>query len=359
MSPETKKIAWVVFVLVTTVLLGLLTRYLLNRAIQKTSEKHYAENLSLSLLKNVLVTFISLIGLFLASYAFFEQEMFEFVTENLYKVSWIGFVVVSTIIASSVTQVIFNRLIRKASLDNEQDPTSYRFLNYLTTGLIYLLGLSLMSYAFPSLQLIAKSALAGAGIFAVAIGIASQEAVANIISGVLIIFFKPFKLGDILKISDDMSGEVTDITLRHTVIKNYRDNRIVVPNSIINKEKLINYNMGDRKSCQWVEVGISYGSDIDLAKSILRDEAMKHPSLIDGRNALALANGDEIVLVRVISLDDSAVLLRAWVWAKDHPTGFAMKCDLLESVKKRYDREGIEIPFPHRTVFLKGNSASN
>ena len=183
---------------------------------------------------------------------------------------------------------------------------------------------------------------------------ASQEALSNLIGGFFIILFKPFQVHDIIKISDEMIGEVMDITLRHTVIKNYENKMIVIPNAIINKEKVVNYNLDDKKCCQWIEIGISYDSDIDLARKIMKEECESHPNLLDNRKNLERYN-EEKVLIKVIALDDSAVTLRAWAWAEDYQTAFHMKCDLYESIKKRFDKEGVEIPFPHRTMVFKEN----
>jgi small-conductance mechanosensitive channel len=103
----------------------------------------------------------------------------------------------------------------------------------------------------------------------------------------------------------------------------------------------------------FVEVGISYGSSIDKAMEVMRSEAQNHPYFIDNRSEDDMAANVPAVTVRVIQLADSSVQLRASVWAKDPSTGFAMKCDLLKSIKERFEREGIEIPFPHRVVIMK------
>lgn len=87
---------------------------------------------------------------------------------------------------------------------------------------------------------------------------------------------------------------------------------IVIPNAIINKEKLINYDLGERICCQWVEVEISYDSDIDLAKHIMREECEDHPNLLDYRNELDKYNNEKKVVIRVINFGDSAITLTAW-----------------------------------------------
>jgi small-conductance mechanosensitive channel len=194
--------------------------------------------------------------------------------------------------------------------------------------------------------------LAGAGVLAVAVGFASQQALSNIISGVFIVIFKPFRIGDRVKISD-RSGIVEDISLRHTVIRDFENRRIIIPNAHISEEVIINSDYIDDKICKWIEIGISYGSDVELAKAIIKDEIIKHPLHIDPRTQEQIEEGAILAPVKVINLSESSVDLRGWAWAKDSSDAFNMGCDLFESIKLRFDKEGIDIPFPHRTLIHK------
>lgn len=263
------------------------------------------------------------------------------------------FIIFLTALLALLFSNTYSKLVKRKSADINSDPTNYRFLGHAITALIYILGFSFAVYSVPSLKAVATSLLAGAGILAVVIGFASQEALSNVIAGVFIVLFKPYRIHDRVVIKDTMSGVVEDITLRHTVIRDFQNRRIIIPNSIIGNEVVVNSNYGDDQICKWLEIGISYDSDIDLAKAIITDEATKHPNLIDVRGALEKANNEPLVQIRVIELADSAVLLRAWLWAKDPASGYTMKCDLLESIKKRFDEQGVEIPFPHRTIVHK------
>ena len=104
--------------------------------------------------------------------------------------------------------------------------------------------------------------------------------------------------------------------------------RYVIPNSIISEETIENFNLKEEKTCQHIEIGISYDADIDKAMEIMRRESESHPSCIDPRTPEEKEAGDPIVPVRVVSFGDSSVNLKAWVWA-DHPaTAFRMGCDL-------------------------------
>lgn len=259
-------------------------------------------------------------------------------------------ILVLTIFAQWLLKRAFNRFEESRVRDEIEDPTNYRFLYYALLALIYITGISFAIWNIPSLKHIAQSMLASAGILAIVIGFASQQALGNIISGVFIVIFKPYRINDRITIQERLRGIVEDINLRHTIIRDFENQRIIIPNSIISNEILVNSNYTDDKLCKFIEVGISYSSDIDKAKAIMSEEVQNHPFNIDVRTQEDMANEMPRVTVRVIILAESSVNLRAWAWAEDPAKAFAMECDLLESIKKRFDKEGVIIPFPQRTI---------
>ena len=265
--------------------------------------------------------------------------------------AFIGIVVATFIVAWLVSR-FFKKLIKHSTETMKNDPTNYLFMRHAIVAIIYIVGFSIAIYWVPSLRTLASSLLAGAGILAVAVGFASQHALSNIISGFFIIIFKPFRINDRLTIRQ-LNGIVEDITLRHTVIRDYENKRILIPNAVISDEIIINSDFAEDKICKWIDIGISFDSNIDLAKSIMREEIMNHPLHIDPRTPEQIENGEPEVPVRVLHLGESSVNIRAWAWAKDSPDGFVLSCDLYESIKKRFDKEGVEIPFPHRTIVYK------
>jgi len=257
-----------------------------------------------------------------------------------------------------VVTVITAKLVRKALSKKEQlmgvDTTRYKFLTHFFTGFIYFIGILLALHSIPSLRGLSASIFAGSGVLAIIIGFASQQAFANIVGGIFIAVFKPFRLGDRLKlVGKDVIGTVEDINLRHTVIRTFDQKRIVVPNSVISSEILENANIVDQKILKFFEVGISYDSDIDKAMAVIKEEALKHPLYFDNRTEEEIADNVEPVRVKVIGFGDSSVNLRAYIWTKDPIDAYNLGCDLNKSVKERFDSEGIEIPFPHRTVVYK------
>ena len=122
---------------------------------------------------------------------------------------------------------------------------------------------------------------------------------------------------------------------------------IIIPNSKISSSTIINSSFGEEATCAFVEVGVSYTTDLDFAMDVMRDETMRHPMLIDHRSPKEKTDGTPQVVIRVTNLGDSAITLRAWAWAATPGNAFVMKCDLLKSIKERFDRENIEIPYPY------------
>lgn len=271
----------------------------------------------------------------------------------------IQYLIAATVI--TILAIIFSRILRKlikvyferSSRILKVDPTRYKFLRNAVSFVVFMLAITLIFYTIPELRTIGITLFAGAGIFAAIIGFASQEAFSNIISGIFIVIFKPFRVGDNIKIGELHHGTVEDITLRHTIINNFENRRIVIPNTVISGQTIINSTIEDERVCSFIELGISYDSDLDKATSIIREEAEKHIYCLDNRNQEEIENGVPKVIVRVLGFGDSAINLRAYAWANTSREGFVMKCDLFESLKKRFDAEGIEIPYPHRTLVFK------
>jgi small conductance mechanosensitive channel len=270
----------------------------------------------------------------------------------------IEFIVISigTLVLAYVIDVFFGRFLNKsAKILNSEDPTKYRFLRHFLRAIIYITGFAWAISEVPYLKTLSSSLLAGAGVLAVALGLASQQALSNIVSGLFIIIFKPFRINDRIKLNRDplLQGIVEDITLRHTVIRDFENRRIVVPNAVINQEILINADLAEDKIIKYVEVNISLHADILKAKQIMREEVMNHRLQVDPRDATAIAKNEPEVPVRVIAIGEYFVTLRAWACASNASEAFEMHCDLLESIKYRFDVEGIEIPIPHRYILTK------
>lgn len=347
-------------VIALMVILYLLTNLLHKWMLKKEQERFpSAKATPLNVIKRVLNTLWLVLGIIVLISLFVEEEAYSTLQKHFKLVLYLGFLAVLTIVSATSTNLWFKKSIKNKIL-NHDDPTAFKFLRNVAVFTIYFTGVLFGLLAFPSLRGVAQTALGGAGVLAIIAGISSQEALSNLVGGLFIISFKPFKIGDVVKITDTMVGTVSDITLRHTVILDFENKRIVIPNSIINKEKLINYDLNEHKICKHIEIGISYDSDVELAKKIMQEECENHALIYDNRTQLDKKDGKPIVRTALTKLNDFSVTIRAWAWARSFGNAFTLQCDVFESVKKRFNEEGIEIPYPYRTVVMKkDNEVSN
>lgn len=255
------------------------------------------------------------------------------------------------VIVSRILKFAIDRFVKAAALKLKVDHTRYKFFKNATDFIIYLIALVVIFRSIESLRDYGNTLLASAGVLAAIVGFASQSAFSNIISGIFLVIFRPFSVGDRVQIGQLYTGDVEDITLRHTVIRNFENRLIVIPNSVINNETIINSTLQLENVCVFVELTIAFSSDTDKAIQLIRQQAENHPETVDNRTAEEKKNDEPKVSVRVINLTEFGQQLRAYVWAKDPSSGFVIKTDLFRSIKKQFDIEGIEIPY--RTVYMK------
>lgn len=253
-------------------------------------------------------------------------------------------------VVARVLRFVIGRFFRRAAQRLKVDPTRYNFLKNAVDFIVFFVAVVIVFRAIPNLRTFSTSLLAGAGILAAIVGFASQQAFSNIVGGVFLVIFKPFSVGDRVRVGTLYTGDVEDITLRHTIIKDFENRRIVIPNSVISNETIVNSTLTDEKVCMFVEFNISFGSSIDKAMLIIQETASENPRCIDNRTLDEKAAGQPKVIARVLEITDFSVKLRGEAWAKNASEGFELKCEMLKSVKEKFDQQGIVTPYPHRTV---------
>ena len=216
------------------------------------------------------------------------------------------------------------------------------FLNSIIQVLIYVVGLIVAIARVPQLSRLTTTLLAGSGIVALAISLSAQESLGNIVSGLFISLYRPFNVGDRIKlVNSGVVGYVESITLRHTVIKTLTNTRITVPNSIMNKEIVENSNLVETMASYYVDVSISYESDVEKAREIMADIVGSHPLYVDVRKS----KSEEKVPVLMRAFESSGIALRARVWTKTVDDNFKACSDIRIELLKQFQRAGIEIPY--------------
>ncbi len=230
----------------------------------------------------------------------------------------------------------FVRVIRAGMERSNTEPTLARFLCNLTSiGLKALLLISVASM----IGIETTSFIAVLGAAGLAIGLALQGSLANFAGGVLVLMFRPFKVGDFVE-AQGVSGTVHEIQIFNTIIKTPDNKVIIVPNGSISNGIITNYSMEATRRVDFV-FGIGYGDDIGRAKAVIERLVRE-----DDR---ALADPEPVIVVSELADSSVNITTRVWVNAPDY---WGLYFDLTERVKLAFDQEGISIPFPQRDVHL-------
>lgn len=269
---------------------------------------------------------------------------------TLFKFGFLGSLIFMLIylLCAYLCKRAINRWIRKKEIVNA------KFIMRIVKITLYTIAVyGCLSLLTPFESVLGKI-WGSAGIIAVVLGLAAQESMGNFVNGLLITTFKPFKIGDLVKVNNgEYEGYVVDISLRDTVIRTYENTKVIIPNSTMNKAVLENVSLTNHTKGNFLTLDIAYESDLDKAMSIMKEEIIRHPAYVDPRSEDDLRNHVEPVIIRLTSFNDSSLTLRATVYSRDNSEGFAMLSDLRIAIKKRFDKEGIEFPYPHRTITYK------
>ena len=251
-------------------------------------------------------------------------------------------------VAAWAACVVTTRLVQRVSwvmgrLKREVDEAVVRYIMRIKNLLIFLVAGLFYASLVPGLRALMGTIMAGAGITALVMGFAAKSTLANLISGLSLAVYRPFRIGDKVTLEDEY-GTVEDITLRHTIVRTWQNRMLIIPNEKLDNMTLINYSIIDPKILCTLELGVSYDTDIDLARGLILEEANNCPHRMEGADD---------PWVRVVSHNDFSIGLRLYVWVPDVDASWMAKYWLLENIKNRFDREGVEIPFPYRTVVYK------
>jgi small conductance mechanosensitive channel len=229
-----------------------------------------------------------------------------------------------------------SQMAQTAMIKKQLDPALQHFVSSLVYyGLLVFVIIAALSQV--GIQTASFVAIVGAA--GLAIGLALQGSLANFAAGFLILMFRPFKIGDYVEVAGT-SGSVEKIQIFTTELQTPDNKKVIIPNGAITAATITNYSANDTRRVDLV-FGIGYGDDIDKAKAVLR-------AVIDADDRILKEPATNIA---VLQLADSSVnfAVRPWVKSEDY---WGVYFDLTETVKKRFDQEGISIPFPQRDVHL-------
>lgn len=261
-------------------------------------------------------------------------------------------VIIAILIITFVINKIIDNIINKTiKIRRKKNVTTLLiFIKRIKKIILYAIAVLISLSMFDVFNSFSVTLLSGLGIGSVVVGLAAQESLKNFFSSIAIVSGNPFEVGDFIEcVEKNVSGTVEDITMRHTIIRTINNRRVIIPNSEMNNYVIENFNYGDNELVKLIDYPIAYNADIDKAIKIIKEE-LKKIYIINPKGK----NKDiEYPKVRVSSWGDSAINLRAWVWGSDNSNVYENVYALNYNVKKRFDKEGIEIPYKYVNVISK------
>ena len=254
---------------------------------------------------------------------------------------------IAVIVITFLVAYLVNRFMIKAlSPISKRNPSLATLLQFLRRVIVLVIVLVMLfsgiSQLYPEAGSLVSSLLLTAGFISIVVGLAAQSSLSNIISGLVIASSQSLRIGDLINFRGEY-GYVEDITLTRVIIRTWDNKRLIIPTSVFDSEVVTNYSYGDPTMILYVDTSISYESDLEKAMQIMVEVAKSHPDFLPKEGlpkALVMEHGESGISLRLITC------------ARDQLTAWYMHRDLLKEIKKRFDEEGIEIPYPKRSLVI-------
>ncbi len=262
---------------------------------------------------------------------------------TVYQIYMILVVIIGIVITYRIIIAILNQIAKERGGPETPFNQVLRPVLEKVFAIIILIGGLIMVLRVIGIEVTAL--LAGAGVIGLVIAFAAQDTLGNFFSGMHLLVDRPFSIGDIILLESGEYCRVEEIGMRSTKLYNIREHEgIILPNNSLANQKIVNIAKPDTTIRVRIEVGVAYGSDVQMVKQILKEVAEEHPGVINDEK-------HEIV-VTFREFADSSLDFSLRVWIDKIPRQWRIMGDIRERIDQRFREENIEIPFPQRTVWF-------
>lgn len=246
-----------------------------------------------------------------------------------------------TIAAANLAGRLFTNYIKKSNLPIPTTGLAYGILK----GTIIVIGLLII---LSVLGISIMPLITALGVGGLAVALALQDTLANLFSGIHILVEKTIRVGDFIRLETGQEGYVEDITWRTTRVRLLQNNMVVIPNSKLAQSIVTNYYLPEKRMSLLISIGVSYSEDPEKVEAVLVEEAKKAVGQIPG------LLGDPDPFVRFIpGFGDSSLDFTLICQVQEFVDQYLAQHELRKRIFRRFKQEGINIPFPHRTVYLR------
>ena len=288
------------------------------------------------------IIWLTLAGVYLATLsAVLKVEVRQAIGKTLLIVA----IVTATVVVARIAGE-FARLHAKKAANVVGSTT---ILVNLAKVVVFIIGILVL---LQSLGISIAPILTALGVGGLAVALALQDTLSNLFAGIHVIASQQIRPGDYIKLDSGEEGYISDITWRHTTIQALRNNRIIVPNVKLASAIITNYSLPEKTMSVSLPVGISYDSDLERVEQICIEVANEVINEFPG------ANKEFAPVIRYTDFGDSSIKFNINFRAAEYADQFALKHQMIKRIHQRFKKEGMEIPYPIRTIHIKQNSSS-
>lgn len=333
-------------IIVLSYLIGRFLRYILNTLFQIFFSRTQTtlDDRIIGVIRAKVTVFCLLLGVHLASRelskGFAETDVTALqLIGYLNVILFVAFIVAVTHMVSRIVQVTFEWYVDEVSRKTHTDltPTVAPLTTKIVNTVLFLIaGMILLDHFGINIG----SLLISLGVGSLAVALAAQETIANMIAGFVLLIDQPFRVGDRIRLQSGEEGDVYQIGLRSTRILNYDNNLVVIPNAELVKNRIVNFAFPEVSVRVLVEIGVNYGVDIERVKGILLTIARKHPDLLQ----------DPPPAVYLVGYGESAIQLNLVARTPDYRNKFLAETALRAEIYKAFTDAGIEFPIRQHVI---------
>jgi small conductance mechanosensitive channel len=266
--------------------------------------------------------------------------VYSWLSTNFNTIIFVLLVGFLTAIAARIVNHFMESYLKHMNNKWNTDLTTLRMFRHISIAIVYFIGMIIVIYSIPPLQSFSVALFTSAGVIGIIFGLAAQGTLSNIIAGLSLAIFQPFRVGDRLDVMNEY-GKVTDLNLRHTVITTWDNRRVIVPNSKISTEAIINWTIEDPAIIWSINLGINTGCNIDDARKIMVEEARRNPNVMPEVIDDTKERGKIKVFVTGINYAQNITELMLQVWFNDRGGAFNSGCEIREAILNRFSEENL------------------
>lgn len=330
---------------ITSILLILLIRFALQKILKQKFNKQKTQ-----LFVDTIINWVTLFILVIYFFTYFSKSTFIYQTLFLFGDTRVSIFLILTLIFATFLAVKFSKAIQNFILpviyeryefDYGLRASVSTFTNYFIITITVLIALSSIGFDLSSLTIFAS-------VLGVGIGFGLKNVMSNFISGLIILFERPIKVGDRVIIEGQIA-DVEEIKIRATVVRTRANERLIIPNSYFLEQKFVNRSYVDKRLRVSVNVDVAYGSDVELVEQLLFDSVHelrkeKWPNIVDTPKPRVFFE----------NFGDSGLAFSVWFWinSQTDEREFRIPSDLRFKITKKFAENNVEIPFPQQDVHI-------